>query len=136
LVNHGVRNIANSVDAIVRLTERATFAFAKKTTTFEAVPPGHDATKINPTAISLGKLIDHAKKAPQAGMIRNCETTPIPINFGSFHTLQKSVNSKVIPMPSIIIPNPTPIASLPYHRKYDGSYSERMPTITAHKGNN
>ena len=54
----GVIQIAARVEARVMLTESATFPRAKKTTTLEAVPPGQEATRIKPTAISGGKPIE------------------------------------------------------------------------------
>ena len=53
-----VIQIAARVEARVMLTDRATFPLAKKTTTLEAVPPGQEATRINPTAISGGNPIE------------------------------------------------------------------------------
>lgn len=53
-MSHGVKKIASIVETRVKLTDSAKFAFAKKTTTLDAVPPGQQDTKIKPTAISDG----------------------------------------------------------------------------------
>jgi len=85
-----VSNTAAKVEHRVRLTDKATRALAKKTTTFEAVPPGQQETRISPTAISAGNFNTQARQALHAGIIKNCKPTPIAITPGSFQTSQKS----------------------------------------------
>ena len=57
LVSNGVRTTASIVEMPVILTDKATFARARKATTFEAVPPGQQETSTKPTAMSLGSCI-------------------------------------------------------------------------------
>ncbi len=52
----GVKIGASKVETDVTATESAVFPFARNVMTFEAVPPGHDPTRITPIAISAGKL--------------------------------------------------------------------------------
>ena len=55
LVSVGVINTAPRVEHIVIETERATSAQAIKVTTLLAVPPGQQATRINPTANTVSR---------------------------------------------------------------------------------
>ncbi len=52
----GVIATAIKVDIVVIVTDNGTFAPASQVTTFEAVPPGQQATNIIPAAIAGGKL--------------------------------------------------------------------------------
>ena len=54
-VSSGVRTGAMSVDSVVTDTDSATSPFARYVTTFEAVPPGAQPTRMTPTAISGGR---------------------------------------------------------------------------------
>src|SRR5690625_7829826 len=53
-VSTGVRSGASSVDTVVTETERATSPFARYVTTFDAVPPGAQPTRITPIARAGG----------------------------------------------------------------------------------
>ena len=55
VVKIGVITTANKVDIAVMETDKATFALAKKEITLEAVPPGQQATNINPTENGVDK---------------------------------------------------------------------------------
>ena len=59
----GVNNGANRVVQDVIVTDNAVFPLAKNVITLDEVPPGHDPTRITPTAISGGnpKSLANAK---------------------------------------------------------------------------
>ena len=67
-------------------------------------------------------------------MMRNWAQTPKPITLGSFQTRTKSSVFKVMPIPSMMIPNPTPIDSFPNHKKHSGLTKARTPTKTDQSG--
>ena len=80
-------------------------------TTFDAVPPGQQETRIKPTANSGGKFINVAIPQPKNGMIRNCNPTPIRTGRGDLATVLKSSKFNVIPIPSIMTARPRTIRS-------------------------
>ena len=51
----GVIKMATKVEMDVVVTDKGTLALARQHTTFEAVPLGQHATKINPTAKNVGR---------------------------------------------------------------------------------
>lgn len=54
-VKSGVNATDSKVEMEVRVTDSATSAFAINVKTFDAVPPGQQATRISPTANGVGK---------------------------------------------------------------------------------
>ncbi len=54
-VKVGVIATARSVDSAVMVTDSATSARARNEMTFDAVPPGQQETRINPTARGVGR---------------------------------------------------------------------------------
>ncbi len=108
----GVNRMAAKVEHIVINTDRARLARLKKAITFEAVPPGQQLTRINPTARSFSKSKPFANENPRIGIMINCAPTPIPIATGVFRTSLKSLKLKVSPMPSMMTPSPGPIYDL------------------------
>ena len=94
---------ARRVETVVKLTESATLAFAIKQTTFEAVPPGQQATKTSPITKSIGRSKSRASAYPKKGMMVYCSPTPSKINFGIFRTREKSSILRVKPMLNIMM---------------------------------
>ena len=78
----GVIIIAANVANAVKLTERATFAFANEEIKFEILPPGQAATRIIPIATLGDGLIITISKNVSAGKAINCEITPSKTDFG------------------------------------------------------
>ena len=76
-IRRGVAIIDNKVDKNVLTTERATFPLHKYVITFDAVPPGHEPTIINPKAISGDNLNKYVNKNAVKGITRNCKITEI-----------------------------------------------------------
>ncbi len=72
-----LRNIANKVAIAVKLTDKATFAFANEEIKFEILPPGHAATNIIPSAIVGDKNLLKAitKRKVRNGNKTNCENS-------------------------------------------------------------
>src|SRR5687768_11076321 len=85
-VSNGVITIAAKVEHIVIRTDSATFPFARYVTTFDAVPPGQHATKINPAANWSGNFRACAIAHPRNGMIEYCATKPTATAFGILST--------------------------------------------------
>jgi hypothetical protein len=63
----GVRNVADRVAKAVRLTERATLAFASEEIKFEIFPPGQAAISIIPMAIEAGGFKSMTSEKVSAG---------------------------------------------------------------------
>lgn len=76
VTSRGVINTAAIVDAVVIKIDSAKSAFAMSVTKFDAVPPGAQPTKINPDAISGGKLKNFALNTADKGIIRYWATKP------------------------------------------------------------
>ena len=84
----GVTNGERSVEQHVIVTESATSAFARKATTFDAVPPATEPTSTHPAASSP---------------TRNCRNTPTATAHGRFPTRTKSAAESVVPIPNMMI---------------------------------
>ena len=123
------------VETEVILTDSATLALDRKATTFEAVPPGQQETRINPTAISRGRFINITIIHPKKGIITNWRVTPHINAAGKRKTLLKSLKVKVNPIPNIINPRPIWINSVEYQLKTAGQISATTATRTDQRGN-
>ena len=103
LVSSGVRMTAPKVEHMVSITDNATSVRAMYDTTFDAVPPGQQATRIKPTANGVGSPSVVAMPQPIMGISRNCAMKPVAIARGRVVTRVKSLRERVIPMPSMMI---------------------------------
>ena len=99
----GVTNGERSVEQHVIVTESATSAFARKATTFDAVPPATEPTSTHPAASSPENPKPFASRKPMNGMTRNWRNTPTATAHGRFPTRTKSAAESVVPMPNIMI---------------------------------
>ena len=116
-------------------TERATSARAMEVTTFEAVPPGQQATRISPTASGGSRPSTVATDQPAAGMIRNCATNPVTMASGRVATRVKSPTDSVIPMPSMITARAATIALPRNQAKKLGSANASPHAASTQSGN-
>ena len=98
---NGVTSGARRVDKIVIETDIDTFPPAMWVITFDAVPPGHDPTRIIPKAISLFTLNPTAKIQASKGIIVNCAKAPIKISLGFFNIFLKESESMDVPIPNM-----------------------------------
>jgi hypothetical protein len=78
----GVRRVAASVANAVRLTERATLAYASDEMKLEMFPPGQAAMRIIPMAIDGGGLRSITSPKVSAGRSMNCALIPRKADFG------------------------------------------------------
>mmetsp|Transcript_68934 Transcript_68934/g.164433 ORF Transcript_68934/g.164433 Transcript_68934/m.164433 type:complete len:281 (+) Transcript_68934:356-1198(+) len=98
----GVMIGAAHVDTVVISTDSATSACAIKVTRLEAVPPGHAETRISPTASGTGSANSFAMLHPRSGINVNWHAKPRKTSRGFFSTRLKSLNSRVMPMKSMV----------------------------------
>ena len=110
-MSSGVRTTAPSVVQAVITTERATSARAIAVTTFDAVPPGQQATRIRPTASGGARSVSVATVQPASGMMRNWPKNPAATVAGREATRAKSATVRVIPIPNMISAKPAMIAA-------------------------
>ena len=134
VIKIGVKITPITVEIKVIVTEKATFKLDKYAITFDAVPPGQQETKINPTAKKSGnwKILDIAH--PKKGITENWINTPRIVHRGFLNRVLKSLIFRVNPIPSIMIPNPS-VIKLPLNQvKNSGlNIAEKEKRIT-HKG--
>lgn len=86
-------------------TDSATSPFARYVMTLELVPPGHEPTRITPTASSGGSWNTIVSRNASTGMITNCARMPTMTAFGFVNTTLKSASLRVMPMPNITMPS-------------------------------
>ena len=98
--------MAPKVEQVVMATDKATLALAKKAITLEAVPPGQQATRINPTAKKGGNWNKIPNPQPNNGITVNCKNIPKTTHEGVLATKAKSFQDKVSPIPNMIPPRP------------------------------
>ena len=72
--------------------------------TLELVPPGHEPTRITPTASSAGSWNANASTNANTGMMTNWDRMPTMTAFGFVNTTLKSDSLRVMPMPNITMP--------------------------------
>ncbi len=100
----GVSRGASRVETVVIATERATSPLARYDTTFDAVPPGQQPTRMTPAASAGGSCSAAAISQPRNGMMAYCATTPITTGMGRLAIMAKSGAVSVSPMPNMMIP--------------------------------
>ena len=100
-MSEGVIRIAKRVEARVKVIDNATFPFARKHITFEAVPPGLQPTRTIPVISGAGRLNNFEMKKAENGIMKYWRKTPVNITFGDMNTFLKSDNVRVIPIPNI-----------------------------------
>src|SRR5687768_9207889 len=88
------------------VTDNATSPLARYVMTLDAVPPGHEPTRINPAAIAGGSSKSFAIAVAINGIMRNCATNPTATGYGCSATRLKSAGVKAVPMPNMITPRP------------------------------
>ena len=87
------------------VTDTATSPRARYETTFDAVPPGAQPTRITPAAISGGSCISHETSTATPGITTYCASTPTAMGTGRFATSAKSAGRRVRPIPNITSPS-------------------------------
>ena len=102
--------------------------------TFDAVPPGQQATRMSPSASPVSKPKARASDQPISGMMANWAITPNPMSFGARITPAKSLKRRVSPMPSMITPSPTSMCGRNQSQASGSSHAQRHPS-TSHAGN-
>ena len=101
----GVTIGAMMVVHAVMPTDSATSPFARYVMTLELVPPGHEPTRITPTASSGGSWNTIVSRNASTGMMTNCARMPTMTAFGFVNTTLKSASLRVMPMPNITTPS-------------------------------
>ena len=134
-VSSGVRITAASVVQVVMITESATSARARYVTTFDAVPPGQQATRISPTAKGVSSPRAVATPKPANGMMRNWPKNPATTAPGRDATRRKSSIESVSPIPSMITARPTTIMSPRNQVNSPGCTSASPQATSTHAGN-
>ncbi len=105
-ISSGVSPTAAKVEQAVISTESGRFPPARWVMTFEAVPPGQQATRIRPTAIGGERPIHPATAQPASGMMTNWAAMPSSAIHGVLSASRKSAKRRVNPMPSMMMPSP------------------------------
>mmetsp|Transcript_59603 Transcript_59603/g.158620 ORF Transcript_59603/g.158620 Transcript_59603/m.158620 type:complete len:223 (+) Transcript_59603:354-1022(+) len=131
----GVAIGAARVETAVMATLRATSAPAISVTRLLAVPPGHEATRMTPTASGGGSAQSTAMAYPSSGMMVYWQANPRKTCLGFLNTRLKSLSSRVIPMQSIVTANAGVMRSGVIHSSAEGFRYPTMPPAATHKGN-
>ncbi len=126
----GVITGLSKVEAVVIATESATSPRARKTTTFEAVPPGQAPTRMTPRARSFGSPRPRARSHPPIGMTRYCRTTPMIKGLPAERRLFRSSPVSVSPIPSMIAARASGIQVLPGAAISGARYPHKAPSST------